>query len=1692
MKQRRSRTTARLAAVGLALAVTGALLPASAQPARADTPLDGGTIVYSRCVGAYTNALSGEVYGRSPDSRSTYDLGYGVFPTTSTTGRVAMLAFNGSAPTIVTRPVDPNSAGPVNRIPITNIDSSTVALAYSPDGGELAFPTNGPSAADPRKYVEQIGTVPDADGASMTRQDVDSAQFGLTWAWGAGAPGILTDAIVDSQHHLVSYQPDSPTPQVVDDVPWVPATWTPTGEWSHADGAKLYVGSHALPIDLGATNGHANSAYAYAFSPNGTWVVVNRYLGYPAGSYYPQYDFVEYSLDGTRSVQLIGADTQFYCGVAWAPGASPLKAAFTATQTGRTTGHLDASGSGPSVVNYTWSFTDPHGTTTSVDSASPTVDHDFGAQGTAHITLTVTDAYGQVASVSHDLELKGIVVNSTGDTANADTDGTVCDTGAKVGDDPECTLRAAIQTAVANGGGDIGFAIDGAPDIAVGSQLPDVSKPITVDGTTQSGGMVGVTGSADIGLKVTSSGVSIKGLALGGFTRGVEGDGAQGLVLQGDRIGYDRAGTTALPGQYGITLRDAAGSVIGGSAAGQANQVTGTYWGVELVPETGGSVAGTTVVGNHIGTDAAGGAALAPPLLGVGVAAGGYADAGGAGDHVTFRGNAIASTEAGVVVSGANTATTTVDGNRVGVAAGGGTLGSTLFGIRVEGSAATVVSNDQVGGASSIGVLVAGSQQGAETDDGLFAIPADIVTSNPVTGGGESVTDTTVDASTATYGIQVAAGDTNATLSGDRVTGPATTGVAIGGGSGHVITDTTVGVTVAGAASEPSTGISVDDTAATVGPDNVVAGATVGISVGFGKPAGGTVVTGNKVGTDGTTRFAETTGIAAYSGTTVTLTGNDVEGAGTGIKLSGSDSAPLSAVSITDNTVVANQDAGIDVFHVDGLTLSTNRIGVDATGRSPAPQAVGVLLDAVTGGTSMTGDTIAGNTSAGVRSTGATLAMSHETVGAAGSANGTGVVIGSGTATVTSSTVAYATTAGIVVGPGATATVQHTSIHDAGTGPADGIRTATGPSTPTLAAAVLSASGQRTWVAVTGLPTDETGTLELFADPGCTGAEATTPLLTQATTGADPATVLVVKDRPITTAYTITYTDARGTSAISTCGDTTADHPDTDGDGIPDVIESLAPAPLGAAAAASSALTEFPRDAGGFGFVVTSSGTLAGVTPVDASNPPAGASPTGTIAFTVQVAHPGDEADVLAGPAALHSTWWKYGPSAPGGDANWAAYPFSKTGTVTLPDGTILAGTTIVLVDGGNGDQDFTPNGLVVDPGGVYDAPESTPTPPPVTTTAPPTATAPPTGFATVGPVRVLDTRTGTGAPQGKVGPDGTITLTIPNLPAGTAAVVLNLTATDLAGSPSTYVSVCPAEQALPACTITSALNVVQGVDVANEIVVPVGPDGKVTLDNNAGSVHLVADLTGFLTGGFTAAGPTRVLDTRSALRAPRSPVGPRSTLTVTLPNLPAGTSAVVLNLTGTGLTGAPTTYVSACPLAQSAAACTTTSALNVATGQTVANEITVPVGPDGKLVLYNNAGNLDLVADVAGYLTGGFTPVDPTRVLDTRTGLGAATAQVGPQGTITLSLHGVPAGTSAVVLNLTGTRLAGAPTTYVSACPAARAPCRGTSALNVVAGRDVANELVVPVGTDGTITLYVNAGGLDLVADVVGYLAGT
>jgi hypothetical protein len=250
---------------------------------------------------------------------------------------------------------------------------------------------------------------------------------------------------------------------------------------------------------------------------------------------------------------------------------------------------------------------------------------------------------------------------------------------------------------------------------------------------------------------------------------------------------------------------------------------------------------------------------------------------------------------------------------------------------------------------------------------------------------------------------------------------------------------------------------------------------------------------------------------------------------------------------------------------------------------------------------------------------------------------------------------------------------------------------------------------------------------------------------------------------------------------------------------------------------------------------------------------------------------------------------------------------------------------------------------------------------------ATPTATPGPSGlFNAVAPARILDTRSGFSSP---VAPNSTIRLSVAGdsvvPPSGAGAVVLNVTVTS--PTASSYLTVFPTGTQ----PLASNLNFRAGQTVPNRVIVPLAPDGSISFYNAYGSVHVIADVSGWFTDAsnpgaigsrFAPVLPTRILDTRSTQQ-----LGPNLALTLAIagngPAPNAGVLAVVLNVTVAGPT-APS-YLTAWPDGEFRPLA---SDLNFRAGATIPNMVVVKVGSDGKIDLYNAAGSTDVVVDVMGW----------------------------------------------------------------------------------------------------------------------------
>ncbi|UIJ34002.1 hypothetical protein [Allobranchiibius sp. GilTou73] len=117
-------------------------------------------------------------------------------------------------------------------------------------------------------------------------------------------------------------------------------------------------------------------------------------------------------------------------------------------------------------------------------------------------------------------------------------------------------------------------------------------------------------------------------------------------------------------------------------------------------------------------------------------------------------------------------------------------------------------------------------------------------------------------------------------------------------------------------------------------------------------------------------------------------------------------------------------------------------------------------------------------------------------------------------------------------------------------------------------------------------------------------------------------------------------------------------------------------------------------------------------------------------------------------------------------------------------------------------------------------------------------------------------------------------------------------------------------------------------------------------------------------------------------------------------------------------------------------------------------------------------------------------TSVAPTRVIDTRTGLGGPKGAVAAGSTTTVQVGGkggVPtSGVAAVVLNIT---VAGPASSGYLIAYATGATRPGTSNITFAAGQAVANQSVTPVDASGRVSVYLST-STQFFADVSGYYA--
>lgn len=375
--------------------------------------------------------------------------------------------------------------------------------------------------------------------------------------------------------------------------------------------------------------------------------------------------------------------------------------------------------------------------------------------------------------------------------------------------------------------------------------------------------------------------------------------------------------------------------------------------------------------------------------------------------------------------------------------------------------------------------------------------------------------------------------------------------------------------------------------------------------------------------------------------------------------------------------------------------------------------------------------------------------------------------------------------------------------------------------------------------------------------------------------------------------------------------------------------------------------------------------------------------------------------------------------------------------------------------------------------------------------------------FVPVGPIRAYDSRTTAGGPWGP-GEVRTVASILGHagVPAqGVAAVAIAISA--VGPTSAGYLTAWPSSEAKPLAT---AVNFAPWQTKTSLMKMPVGSLGGLSIYNHAGSVHVTLDVVGFYidnsgtfmhNASFQSVSPHRVYDSRPLDGGP-GPLAANGTVdvqVVTQPPLSADSyTAVELQVEAIDpsaegyftvwAAGAPRPVVSNVLFLKN----------------TTVTSVIAPLSADGRISIFSNVSSglaIDLTGIYSPAAQGRFHAVQPTRVYDTRDGIGtfwdAERRILSIGGQPAPAISPVPSWASSVVFSATAVNNTGA--TYLTFFPGNQT--LPTAAMLVPSGPNQLNDNLVGswLGwsypfeiTRGTLAAYNHAGKTDLVLDINGY----
>ena len=191
------------------------------------------------------------------------------------------------------------------------------------------------------------------------------------------------------------------------------------------------------------------------------------------------------------------------------------------------------------------------------------------------------------------------------------------------------SLRQAILEANANPGADtiqFNIAPGGAQTITPATPLPEITSPVTIDGSTQPGfsgnpiiELNGINENSpfSIGLETSAGSSVVRGLVINRFDDdGIRLKTTGSNIIEGNFLGTDLTGT-ADRGNFpnGLVVdSNSSNNIIGGTVAAARNVISGNGTGIDLFGKTNNQIRG-----NFIGTDLTGNVRIRNDFNGVSI-----------------------------------------------------------------------------------------------------------------------------------------------------------------------------------------------------------------------------------------------------------------------------------------------------------------------------------------------------------------------------------------------------------------------------------------------------------------------------------------------------------------------------------------------------------------------------------------------------------------------------------------------------------------------------------------------------------------------------------------------------------------------------------------------------------------------------------------------------------------------------------------------------------------------------------------------------------------------------------------------------------------------------------------------------------------------------------------------------------------